>query len=40
MRKAYSNVVRRYPKISLSEERSLVSEAQKGSKKSEDELVF
>jgi len=30
----------RYPKISLSEERRLISEAQKGSRKSRDELVL
>jgi len=38
--KAYSGIVRRYPKISLSEERRLISKAQKGSRKSKDELVL
>ena len=36
----YSGIVKRYPKISLSEERRLILEAQKGSKKSKDELVL
>lgn len=40
MWKSYSGIVRRYPKISLSEERRLILEAQKGSKKSKDEIVF
>ena len=40
MWRSYSVTVQRYPKISLSEERRLISEAQKGSKKSRDELVF
>jgi hypothetical protein len=40
MWKHYSAIVRRYPKISLSEERQLILEAQKGSKKSKDEIVF
>lgn len=40
MWKSYSEIVRRYPKVSLSEERRLISEAQKGSKKSKDELVL
>jgi len=40
MWKAYSNIVRRYPKITLSEERHLIAEAQKGSKKSKDEIVL
>jgi len=38
--KAYSNIVRRYSKIPLSEERRLISKAQKGSKKSKDELIL
>jgi DNA-directed RNA polymerase specialized sigma subunit len=33
-------IARSYPKISLSEERHLIAEAQKGSKKSRDELVL
>ena len=36
----YGASTHRYPKISLSEERRLISEAQKGSKKSRDEIVF
>ena len=40
MWESYSHVIRRYPKITLSEERSLILEAQKGSKKSKDELVL
>jgi DNA-directed RNA polymerase specialized sigma subunit len=40
MWKAYRNVIRRYPKISLSEERRLIFKAQKGSKKSKDKIVF
>jgi len=40
MWRAYSNVVRKYSKITLSEERRLILEAQKGSKKSKDELVL
>lgn len=40
MWKAYSNIVQRYPKITLSEERHLIAEAQKGSKKSKDEIVL
>ncbi len=35
-----SAIIQRYPKISLSEERRLILEAQKGSKKSRDELVL
>ncbi|RKY30878.1 MAG: hypothetical protein DRP74_06055 [Candidatus Omnitrophota bacterium] len=34
------NIIRQYPKISLSEERKLISKAKKGSKKSRDELIF
>jgi DNA-directed RNA polymerase specialized sigma subunit len=37
---AYLGVIRRYPKLSLSEERQLISKAQKGSKKSKQELVL
>ena len=40
MWESYSGIVRRYPKISLSEERRLILKAQKGSKKSKDELVL
>jgi len=40
MWKAYSGIVRRYPKIPLSEERRLISKAQKGLRKSKDELVL
>jgi len=40
MWRTYSNVVRKYPKITLSEERNLILKAQKGSKKSKDELVL
>lgn len=40
MWETYHSIVRRYPKIPLPEERRLISEAQKGSKKSKDELVF
>ena len=40
MWKAYKGGLKRYPKISLSEERRLISKAQRGSKKSKDELVL
>jgi DNA-directed RNA polymerase specialized sigma subunit len=40
MWKSYGHIIRRYPRISLSEERSLIHKAQKGSKKSKDELVL
>ena len=40
MYKAYSHIIRRYPKIPLSEERQLILKAQKGSKKSRDEIVL
>ena len=40
MWKAYSDIVRCYPKLSLSEERRLISRAQKGSRKSKDEIVL
>ena len=40
MWKSYGGIVRCYPKISLSEERQLILKAQKGSKKSKDELVL
>lgn len=40
MWKSYSHVVRSYPKITLSEERHLILKAQKGLKKSKDEIVL
>lgn len=40
MWKSYRNIVRQYPKLSLSEERRLISKAQKGSKKSKDEIIL
>ena len=40
MWKSYSDIIRRYPKIPLPEERRLILKAQKGSKKSKDELVL
>ena len=40
MWESYRDIVRRYPKIPLSEERRLISKAQKGSKKSKNELVL
>ena len=40
MRQAYSDIVRRYPKLSLPEARRLISKAQKGSRKSKDEIIF
>jgi len=40
MWKSYRSIVWSYPKISLSEERRLISKAQKGSKKSKDEIVL
>jgi len=40
MWKAYHDIIRCYPKLSLSEERRLISKAKKGSRKSKDELVF
>lgn len=40
MWETYHNIVRRYPKIPLPEERRLIWNAQKGSKKSKDELVL
>ena len=39
MWKSYRNIVRQYPRLSLSEERLLISKAQKGSKKSKDEII-
>ena len=40
MWKSYTSIVWSYPKISLSEERRLILKAQKGSKKSKDEIVL
>ncbi|MCX5701614.1 MAG: hypothetical protein NTW64_01380 [Candidatus Omnitrophica bacterium] len=40
MWKSYRLLAQRYPKITLSEERQLILKAQKGSKKSKDELVL
>ena len=40
MWKAYRQMIRCYPKISLSEERRLIYKAQKGSRKSKDEFVL
>jgi DNA-directed RNA polymerase specialized sigma subunit len=40
MWKSYSAIIRHYPKIPLSEERRLISKAQKGSKESKEELVL
>ena len=38
--KAYLQLARRYPKISLSEERRLIAQAKKGSQKSTEEIVL
>lgn len=40
MWKNYRHIIRSYPRISLSEERLLILQAQKGSKKSNDELLL
>ena len=40
MWKSYRDIMRQYPKLSLSEERHLISKAQKGSKKSKDEIIL
>lgn len=40
MWKIYRNIIRRYPKISLQEERRLIRKAKKGSKQAADELVL
>ena len=40
MWKSYCFLVKGYPKITLSEERQLILRAQKGSKKSKDEIVL
>ncbi|MFH2068366.1 MAG: hypothetical protein ABII89_02735 [Candidatus Omnitrophota bacterium] len=36
----YRNIIQDHPKVTLSEERRLISKAQKGSKKSKDEIVL
>lgn len=40
MWKSYHSIARRYPKLTLDEERRLILEAQKGSKQSRDELIL
>jgi len=40
MWETYNHIIRRYPKITLVEERHLILKAQKGLKKSKDELVL
>ena len=40
MWKAYSSVIRKYPKISLQDERRLIRQAKKGSKTAADEIVL
>lgn len=40
MRKAYRNIVHKYPRISLQEERRLIRQAKRGSKKKAEELVL
>jgi len=40
MWESYGSIIRNYPKITLSGERHLIAEAQKGSKKSKDEIVL
>jgi DNA-directed RNA polymerase specialized sigma subunit len=40
MWKTYRHIIKRYPKISLAEERRLIQKAQKGSRRSKDELVL
>ncbi len=40
MRKIYGHIIQDYPIISLAEERRLIQKAQKGSKKSKDEIVL
>jgi DNA-directed RNA polymerase specialized sigma subunit len=40
MWKSYRDIIRQYPKLSLSEERHLISKAQKGSEKSKDEIIL
>jgi len=36
----YKSIIQRYPRISLAEERRLIQKAQKGSKKSKDEIIL
>lgn len=38
--KAYSDIILSYPRLSLSEERYLIAKAQKGSRKSKNEIVL
>jgi DNA-directed RNA polymerase specialized sigma subunit len=40
MWRVYSDIIRNYPRVTLSEERRLISKAQKGSKNSKDEIVL
>jgi hypothetical protein len=40
MWKTYEHIIRSYSRISLDEERRLIQKAQKGSKKSKDELIL
>jgi len=40
MLRVYSDIIRNYPRVTLSEERRLISKAQKGSKNSKDEIVL
>jgi len=40
MWKSYRNIIQNYPRVPLSEERRLISKAQKGSKKSKNEIVL
>lgn len=40
MWKSYRDIIQGYPKITLSEERRLISKAQKGSRKSKDEILL
>ena len=40
MWKTYRSIIRKYPKISLQEERRLIRQAKKGSKRAADELVL
>jgi len=39
MWKAYRQIIRRYPRISLEEERCLIQKAKKGSKKNKEDLL-
>jgi DNA-directed RNA polymerase specialized sigma subunit len=40
MWESYRDIIQAYPKITLSEERRLISKAQQGSRKSKDEIVL